>query len=137
MSTNRTACTSTGKASGGQDYCRLTLPWPPSVNDYWKPARQGGMRISTEGKAYRVNVEAVVFDELRGWETMTGRLRVRITATMPDRRQRDLDNLLKATLDALERCRVFVNDSQVDYLSIERGAVEAPGHIVVEITQES
>ena len=126
----------TGKGNDGGRYCRLVLPWPPSVNDYWKPAKQGGMRISAKGKAFRTNVEAVIFDELRGWKTMTGRLRVKILATMPDRRPRDIDNLLKALLDALEHCRVFENDSQVDSLRIDRGAVEKPGHVVVEITQD-
>ncbi len=125
-----------GKANiNGQDCCRLTLPYPPTVNHYWRK-HQDGMHVSAKGKAYRGNVEAVVFDELRGWETLKRRLRVQITVTMPDRRQRDLDNLLKAILDSLEHCRVFENDSQIDYLSIERGAVEKPGHVVVVITQD-
>ncbi len=125
-----------GKGDDGQRYCRLTLPWPPSVNHYWAPKKGGGRKLSAKAHSFRANVEAVVIDELRGWETMTGRLRVKALATMPDRREHDLDNLWKAILDALEYCRVFEKDSQVDDLHMLRGAVEKPGYVVVEVTQD-
>ncbi|KKK90576.1 hypothetical protein LCGC14_2721640 [marine sediment metagenome] len=135
MTTSSYSYRKTGKTNA-ERHCRLTLPFPPSVNHYWVPNGRGGRRISNKGRVYRADVEAVVFDELRGWEAMTGPLRVTVTATMPDRRKRDVDNLFKAPLDALEHCRVFEDDNQVYRLLIERVAVEKPGHIVVEITQD-
>ena len=39
---------------------------------------------------------------------------------MPDKRRRDLDNLLKATLDSLTHAGVWSDDSQIDALSIRR-----------------
>lgn len=38
----------------------------------------------------------------------------------PDRRKRDLDNLLKSLLDGLEGAGVFKDDAQIDDLQIVR-----------------
>jgi crossover junction endodeoxyribonuclease RusA len=45
-------------------------------------------------------------------------LRVVIEAWRPDRRRRDLDNLLKATLDGLAHAGVYEDDSQIVDLRI-------------------
>ena len=48
------------------------------------------------------------------------RLSVLINAYPPDRRKRDLDNILKSLLDALQHARVYPDDSQIDRLTIIR-----------------
>lgn len=40
---------------------------------------------------------------------------------MPDRRRRDLDNILKALFDALTHAGLWLDDSQIDFISISRG----------------
>lgn len=75
------------------------------------------MVISNEGRAYRKTV-AILCANLEPFSPDT-RLRVSIKAHPPDRRRRDLDNLLKATLDALEG-HAFADDSQVDDLRVVR-----------------
>lgn len=87
----------------------VTLPWPPSVNHYWQRNKNGGMRISAEGLSFR---ERVAWS-LPKHETLTGPLSVQIEAWAPDRRKRDLDNILKATLDALTHAGAMGDDSQV------------------------
>ena len=47
-----------------------------------------------------------------------GKLRVEIEAWRPDNRRRDLDNLLKATLDGLAHAGVYEDDSQIVDLRI-------------------
>lgn len=91
------------------------LPWPPSINHYW---RRVGNRtlISREGRAFR----AAVIAKLAGCEKIDGRLWVTIYAHPPDKRRRDLDNLLKPVLDALEHAGVYDDDGQIDNLSIYR-----------------
>ena len=94
----------------------FTLPWPPSVNRYWR-TYQGRMLISEEGRAYRLRVEAQVFVQ-RARKNLKGALKVEIEAWRPDKRKRDLDNLLKATLDAMSHAGVYADDSQITDLRI-------------------
>lgn len=111
---------------------RVELPWPPSVNHYW---RRVGSRtlISKEGRLFRKRVVAML--SVHRSEPLTGRLHVRVFAHPPDRRRRDLDNITKALLDALERGGVYEDDSQIDRLVVERGEVIKGGKAIVEITE--
>lgn len=112
----------------------LTLPFPPSVNRYWRNV-SGKTLISEQGRAYRKHVSASVYAQ-RPPLGLTQRLAVDIVALMPDRRRRDLDNLLKATLDALQHAGVYEDDSQIDDLRIVRGQGHAPGgELVVQIRE--
>ena len=112
----------------------LTLPWPPSVNNYWLKTKTH-VYISAKGRAYRERVIEEVANLGRfGADT---RLQVAITAFPPDRRRRDIDNLLKCTLDSLEHAKVFKDDNQVDRLYIERGEVTPGGQLEVEIQSVS
>lgn len=110
----------------------LTLPWPPSVNHYWQRNRNGSVRVGKAGIAFQQEV----------WlrcrqgriKPLVGRLIVRIGATPPDKRKRDLDNVLKALLDALKHGGCYEDDSQIDRLEIERLAHQRNGTVLVAIT---
>ena len=111
----------------------LELPYPPTVNTYWRSIGRGRVIISAKGRDYRNAICEYVIAENTCHHA--GRLRIVIRAFMPDRRQRDLDNIPKAVLDALESAGVFENDNQIDDLRIIRMGVEPPGRIEVEITE--
>jgi crossover junction endodeoxyribonuclease RusA len=102
------------------------------VNHYW---RRVGNRtlISKEGRLFRKRVLATL--SAQHIEPMTGPLAVRVAAHPPDRRRRDLDNIAKALLDALEHAGVYLDDGQIDRLEIERGDVVNGGSAIVEIEQ--
>jgi len=106
----------------------LTLPWPPSINHYWRHAR-GRHYISEQGKQYRDTVQAIVAAGRS--QTLTGRVAVSIVAYPPDRRRRDVDNVLKALLDALTHAGLWLDDEQIDDLRIVRDRVVAPGRVSV------
>jgi crossover junction endodeoxyribonuclease RusA len=111
---------------------QIELPWSPTVNTYWRTAR-GRTYISAKGKAYREEVIARV-QALDLPKPLEGRLTVHIWAYPPDKRRRDLDNLLKALLDALEHAGMYLDDNQIDDLRIERRPMSPPdGRIVVHI----
>lgn len=99
------------------DYARLMLPWPPSVNRYWRTFR-GRMILSRAVRAYR-DVAALAIAE-SGAERVPGEVSVRITVVPPDRRRRDIDNLLKATLDALTHGGIIDDDSRIASIMIHR-----------------
>ena len=116
----------------------MTLPWPPSVNSYWRHPTRGALAgrhlISEEGRRYR----KVVFDTVfvnRLSLNLTGRLKVEIKAYPPDRRRRDLDNILKALLDAITHARVIEDDSCIDDLRIVRQPPRANGEIQLTILE--
>lgn len=116
----------------------LTLPWPPSVNSYWRHCtlkRATRVLISAEGREYRRNVAKLVGLEA-GRSALAGRLEVSIVACPPDNRKRDLDNLLKSLLDALAHAGVYADDGQIDRLSISRGPVMRSGGRVCVGVQE-
>ena len=109
----------------------ILLPWPPSVNRYWRHNR-GRTHISTEGKHYRQEVQTRV--QCNRLPTFgTTRLAVSVFAYPPDRRVRDLDNTLKALLDALAAAGVYDSDGQIDRLEIERREVRTGGEVRVTI----
>lgn len=114
----------------------LTLPWPPSLNHYWRH-NQGRTHISAKGKAYRKDVSDLYAiqgaDIRRAGGFGKQRLRVSIDVAEPDRRRRDIDNLLKSVLDALEAVDVFDDDCQVDELRIKRVGLEPGGALYVLI----
>ena len=110
----------------------IDLPYPPSVNHYW---RRVGARtlISREGRRYRDRVASIL--ALRRVQPMTGSLAVRVAVHPPDRRRRDLDNSMKALLDALEHGGAYEDDSQIDHLDIRRRSVVPGGKVAVRIEQ--
>lgn len=102
----------------------LELPYPPSANTYWRHPTKGKLAgrhlLSEKGREYRVAVQAAVMEQ-RGWKApVTGRLGVYIEAHMPDKRKRDLDNLLKALFDSITHAGVWEDDSQLDDIRIVR-----------------
>ncbi len=110
----------------------LDLPWPPTVNHYWKG--NGAKRfICKAGVEFRARVIAAV--QSGPARRFTGRLAVSIDAHPPDKRKRDLDNLLKASLDALQHSGLFDDDSQIDRLAILRGLPMVGGGLTVRITE--
>jgi crossover junction endodeoxyribonuclease RusA len=56
-----------------------------------------------------------------------------LEAYPPDRRKRDIDNLVKPTLDALTKAGVWLDDEQVEELTIRRLNVSRGGLLVAEI----
>lgn len=106
------------------------LPFPPSVNAYW---RHVGKRvlISEAGRIYAAAVAGLVREDYP--KPLSGRLVVVIQAYMPDHKKHDLDNLFKAPLDAMTKAGVYVDDSQIDALSITRMSVVPGGCLIVNI----
>lgn len=100
----------------------LTLPWPPSVNSYWR-SFQGRVLIAASGRRYRMDVELVM--RMSGHRGVgPSPVCVDIQAWFPDLRRRDIDNVLKAPLDALTTAGMWDDDSQIVALSIRRAGLD-------------
>lgn len=133
MGTDELRSDDTGAGANQGREGAIVLPWPPSVNHYWRRSKNGMMHVSAEGVAFR---EAVGWNALqqKAPRQLTGDLIVDIEAFMPDRRRRDLDNILKALLDALTHAGVWIDDSQIVDLRI-RKAKTIGGMVKVKISQ--
>ncbi len=115
-----------------------TLPWPPSVNRYWRHVVIGrGARVllSAEGRRYQAAAakHLMIQRQARQWPVLplAGRLAVEIDAYPPDRRARDLDNVCKALLDAIQHAGLILDDSQIDSLLVRRCGVIRGGWVVL------
>lgn len=110
----------------------LDLPYPPSINHYWR--RVGARTIlSRKGREYRARVLAQL--GMATEPALRGPLAVEIKVSAPDRRRRDLDNVLKALLDAMQHANVYVDDSQVVWLLVEKHPPRDGGSVQVTITE--
>lgn len=112
----------------------ITLPYPPSVNAYWKSRWTGKFiqhYISPQGRAFRHQVIRALSD----WDMILGPLAVRVDVFPPDRRARDLDNVCKSLLDAMEHAGVYEDDSQIADLHLIRRDPAPPGRVEVTVTQ--
>lgn len=109
----------------------MILPYPPTVNHYWKRNRNGTLRVGERGVAFRLEVALRCRQERV--KRLTGRLCVEIDVFPPDNRRRDLDNVLKATLDALQHAGAYEDDSQIDVLVVRRRIKTKGGELHVRL----
>ena len=107
---------------------KFSLDYPPSVNSYWQRNRNGSVRVSSKGMSYKHTVKML----LNGRKQLTGRLKGVFVVNVPDRRRRDLDNVLKALLDSMQG-HVFLDDEQFDEITVKRGEVIKGGRVDVEL----
>lgn len=90
--------------------------------------------MTAAARAYRIEVSTRVGAQ-RMRQHLTGRLSLCVEAYPPDRRARDLDNLLKAVQDSLQHAGVYVSDSQIDSLQVVRCGIVKGGKIVVAVEE--
>ena len=91
----------------------LTLPYPPSVNHYWKQGKWKNTRyISAEGVAF---INAVRLETVKNKAVLhlTGKLAIVVHLIPGDHRTRDYDNPLKALNDSLMKAGIIIDDSQI------------------------
>lgn len=114
----------------------ITLPWPPSLNRYYRSVN-GRVLIAAEGRRYRGSVARHVAVQCIGIDTLDKRLAVQIALSPPDRRRRDIDNTLKALLDACTHAGLWRDDELIDDLHIVRGPVRQNGGAVALRVKEA
>jgi crossover junction endodeoxyribonuclease RusA len=112
---------------------RLELPFPPSVNHYWRRAFRHGKQVtylSKAGKRYKGDVRAAIVAQfgLR-FVPFVEPVRMEIVLRPPSRRKADAANYDKAIPDALEAAGILENDRLVYDLRI-RWDVSETGEII-------
>lgn len=86
----------------------LTLPYPPTANKIWRAV--SGRQIKSAKYRAWIDEAALSIRQQRP-RGIVGDYHLFIRATAPDRRRRDLDNLIKPLSDALSQGGVIGDDS--------------------------
>lgn len=114
----------------------VELPYPPSVNHYWRSGRD---RRTGKHMKY-LTARARTFKQAVGLlcgrrQPFTGRVGFRVLIWVPDRITRDLDNLLKGLLDSITGAGVILDDCQIDEIHMRREGVHKGGKVQVWLWQ--
>lgn len=117
---------------------RLILPFPPSVNTYWRSPNKGPLKgrhlVSAAGRSFQSAARASIIEQLRRLpKPSTEHADVAIVLYPPDHRRRDIDNYNKALFDALTYAGIWEDDSQVKRMLVEWGPVVPKGKVEITI----
>lgn len=118
----------------------LTLPFPPSVNTYWRAPNKGPLAgrhlISAKGRAYQSEACVAIIEQLRKQpKPSSAPAAVEIILFPPDARRRDIDNYNKALFDALTHAGIWKDDSQIKRMLVEWGPVTPKGKVEITISK--
>jgi crossover junction endodeoxyribonuclease RusA len=121
----------------GEGMIELRLGWPPSVNRIWRNVvigRSARTLLSADGRAYFAREAMAVLAQRKG-RRIDGRASVEIVLHAPTRAQVDIDNRVKALLDACTQGGLWEDDSQVDVLLVRRAEVLRGGAAIVRASE--
>lgn len=114
----------------GSEIPQVILPYPPSSNRLWIRTRNG-MTRSAEYKQWIEDCQILTIKHRHG--KVDGPYALSIVAHRPDRRRRDIDNLIAPVCDGLMHSAITPDDSlcQWVYASWEDAKPEIP---IVRVT---
>jgi len=97
---------------------RFQFEFPPSTNNLFIPFKGKGL---IKNKGYRTwqDANAWIIRQQIGLVKIEGQFEIHFVFERPDRRKRDLDNLIKASLDCIVNARVIDDDFLCQKLTAE------------------
>lgn len=108
---------------------KLTLPFPPTVNHMWGFAGKRKF-LKKEAHEFRQVVQEAAIE---AQAKIFGRVAIFVALYAPTKRKYDIDNRIKALLDALQAAGVFLDDEQIDFIWLVRRDVIKGGMCKVVI----
>ena len=109
---------------------KIILALPPSVNRLWRTTQTGRMYKAPKYAAWRKTaVQNAILQA--GRRKITEPYKLTLEVVRPDKRKRDLDNLLKAASDCLVEAGI-IDDSQCEHIEARWVHNEHPCTITIE-----
>lgn len=118
----------------------MLLPFPPSVNTYWRYAQFNNMKtaipmISKKGREYTKHIEGFVSKYNLFQRFFNGEfLAVELILCPPNNRARDIDNYTKGLFDSFSKAKMWEDDKQIKELKITMGPVTKGGMVRMRVT---
>ena len=113
------------------DY-KFIMPWPPSVGSCWRAYRNRFI-LSANGRDYRKRaIEHLKSIGLSG-ELIESNVSVSLILNPPTLRRYDVDNFQKAILDSFSHAEFWIDDSQVQKITITKGEKIKGGNVIVSV----
>jgi crossover junction endodeoxyribonuclease RusA len=110
----------------------FTAPFPPSINGYWRTVRNRQI-ISKRGRDYRASI--LKYFKILGLEDLLIDKRVKVSMMLnpPTLRSYDVDNFTKAVFDGMTHAGFWVDDSQMQELTVIKGEKIKGGNVIVKV----
>ena len=120
---------------------KLLLPFPPSVNTYWKQivlrTRTGksfrSTGLSKRAKAFRIEALYTIKQQYPIHQIIDYPVKVTIYLYPPSLRKYDVDNFNKGILDVLTHANIWIDDELVHDLRILKRHKVKGGRAIVDI----
>ena len=115
---------------------KLTIPWPPSINNYYGHNKYGGTYLKPHVRTYLEYVPWLIKKQADGTK-FDKRAEITKTWCPPDKRRRDEDDHLKALNDSLTKSGVIKDDSyrELKYGASDWIAPQKPGHVKITLEE--
>lgn len=105
----------------------FTLPYPPSVNHYYSRSSKG-VFINKAARLYREEVVLTLKNKITE-KFGDDLVQVELHIHSPDKRKRDIDNILKCVLDVIQMMGVYNDDSQIAVLLVRKMEIVKKGKV--------
>lgn len=109
----------------------VQLDWPPSMNTYW---RRAGHRIYLSARGRQFKDATAMQCRIANVTALQGRIAMQIELSPPTKRKVDIDNRIKAVLDALQGW-CYYDDEQIDRLVVIRRPIAEGGGCLVVVAE--
>ena len=111
---------------------QVRLPLPPSGNNFYTIAR-GRKILSGKARDWRAECVGILQGAYTGKPLEDKDLCLHLTVTFPDRRKRDIDNVIKPLMDVFTQGGIWRDDSQVGELVVTRGGEGPRGTVLATL----
>ena len=118
---------------------KIELPFPaPELMPNRKNGRHWTVTNTAKNEAWKAGY-ALTHEAMRHhageWHPTNGVVPITLTFCPPDKRKRDLDNLLAASKPVLDgvAAALLMDDREFEPITVKRGAQMKPGMVLVEI----
>lgn len=90
----------------------FTLPWPPSINNYYGRRKDGGVFLKPKTKKYLEYTPWLIKSKCKNIK-FDGKVKVNYIFATPDKGKHDIGNLYKAIDDSIEKAGLIKNDNDI------------------------